>query len=241
MASLIESIAQLPLSQGFSPYYQGLKCRKNVLIFSAFKMKHAYGTLQNSVLRRIKGKGSDWAFTPSDLADLGDPRSVGKVLTRLIQAGTVRRVRRGVYEIPREHPLIGTVGAGADAVVAAIARRDGLKLLTSGAHAANLLGLSTQVAAKSTYGIQGRSRTSQGIGRAVEFKRRSPKAMMMAERASGWVAEALRNIGRAHITVERLQPLRARLSAKEKKQLIEDLRYAPAWMRPFFLELTRDE
>jgi len=205
-------------------------------------MKHTYGTLQGSVIRRIKGKGADWAFTPSDFADLGDPRSVGKVFTRLIQAGTIRRVRRGIYEVPRTHPLIGIVGAGQDAVVAAIARRDGLKLLTSGAHAANLLGLSTQVAAKSTFGVQGRSRTSQGIGRAtVEFKRRSPKAMMMAERASGWVAEALRNIGRAHVTVDRLQPLRARLSGKEKTQLREDLRYAPAWMRPFFLELARDE
>ncbi len=210
--------------------------------FRHYKMKNAYGTLQNSILRRIKSKGAEWAFTPSDLADFGDPRSVGKALTRLVQDGTIRRVRRGVYEIPREHPLIGTVGAGADAVVAAIARRDGLKLLTSGAHAANLLGLSTQVAAKSTYGVQGRSRTSQGIGRAaVEFKRRSPKAMMMAERTSGWVAEALRSIGRAHIDMERLQPLRARLGAKEKKQLRDDLRYAPAWMRPFFLELARDE
>lgn len=205
-------------------------------------MKKTYGNLQGSVLRRIKGKGSDWAFTPSDLADLGDPRSVGKVLTRLIQVGTIRRVRRGVYEIPREHPLIGTVGADADAVVAAIARRDGLKLLTSGAHAANLLGLSTQVAAKRTYGVQGRSRSSQGIGRGgVEFKRRSPKVMMMAERASGWVSEALRNIGRTHITLERLQALRARLGAKEKQQLRDDLRYAPAWMRPFFLELARDD
>ncbi len=215
--------------------------KKRTHIFGIL-MKKNYGNLQGSVLRRIKGKGSDWAFTPSDLADLGDPRSVGKVLTRLIQVGTIRRVRRGVYEIPREHPLIGTIGADADAVVAAIARRDGLKLLTSGAHAANLLGLSTQVAAKSTYGVQGRSRGSQGIGRGgVEFKRRSPKVMMMAERASGWVSEALRNIGRTHITMERLQPLRARMGAKEKKQLRDDLRYAPAWMRPFFLELARDD
>lgn len=205
-------------------------------------MKKDYGSLHGSIQRRIRGKGSDWAFTPGDMADLGEPRSVGKVLTRLVRAGTIRRVRRGIYEVPHEHPLIGTVGAGADAVVAAIARRDGLKLLTSGAHAANLLGLSTQVAAKSVYGVQGRSRNSQGIGRvAVEFKRRSSRTMMMAGRASGWVAEALRNLGRTHITNELLRPLRARMGAKDKKQLREDLRYAPAWMRPFFQELSRND
>ncbi|PAW67998.1 MAG: hypothetical protein B9S34_03790 [Opitutia bacterium Tous-C1TDCM] len=205
-------------------------------------MKSAYGALRRSIERKLKGKAADWAFTPGDLADLGDPRSVGKELSRMVVAGKIRRVRRGIYEIPRPHPMIGTAGAGTEAVVAAIARRDGLKLLPSGAHAANLLGLSPQVSARETYGVQGRSRNSDEIGRdLVQFRRRSTKTMMMAGRASGWVAEALRSIGRVHLSPERLQTLRARLGAKEKKQLRADLRYAPAWMRPFFLELSRDD
>ena len=204
-------------------------------------MKTPYGDLQSRLLRRIKGKGPDWAFTPSDFADFGDPRSVGKTLTRLVRAGTIRRVRRGVYEVPHENAIIGTVGASTDAVVAALARRDGLKLLTPGAHAANRLGLSTQVAARYTYGVQGRSKSSQVIGRTtVAFKHRSPKAMMMAGRVSGTIAEALRNIGRPNITTDRLRPLRARLTAKDRKQLREDMRYAPAWMRPHFLFLASE-
>jgi hypothetical protein len=178
-------------------------------------MNSPYGSLHRSVLRRIRQKGLEAAFTPSDLADLGDPRSVGKELTRLVQAGTIRRVRRGVYEIPCQHPQIGTVGADTDAVVAAIARRDGLKFLPSGAHAANVLGLSPQVAARMTYGVHGPSRSAEEIGRStVAFKRRSPRAMMMAGRTSGWVSEALRNIGRIHITAQRLQPLRLQLGPK---------------------------
>lgn len=205
-------------------------------------MNTPYGDLQSRLLRRIKGKGPDWAFTPSDFADFGDPRSVGKTLTRLVRAGTIRRVSRGVYEVPHENAIIGTVGASTDAVVAALVRRDGLKLLTPGAHAANRLGLSTQVAARYTYGVQGRSKSSQAIGRTtVAFKHRSPKAMMMAGRVSGTIAEALRNIGRPNITTDRLRPLRARLTAKDRKQLREDMRYAPAWMRPFFQELARDD
>jgi len=205
-------------------------------------MNSPYGTLHRNVLRRIREKRLEGAFTPSDLADLGDPRSVGKLLTRLVQSGKIHRVRRGVYELRRPHPLLGTVGAISDAIVAAVARRDGLKLLPPGAHAANALGLSTQVAARYTYGVAGRSRSAQEIGvRSVAFRKRSPRTMMMAGRASGWVAEALRNIGRVHITHERLRPLRSRLAAKDKRELIEDLRYAPAWMRPFFQELARDD
>ncbi len=204
-------------------------------------MKTPYGQLSADILRRIRRKQYDRAFTPSDLADLGDPRAVGKALTRLVKAGTIKRVRRGIYEVPREHPLIGTVGAGSDAIVAAIARRDGLKLLPSGAHAANMLGLSAQVAARSTYGVQGRALSSEAIGRTnVSFKKRSSRTMMLAGRSSGWVAEALRNIGRIHLTPERLRPLRDRLDAKAKKQLKEDIRYVPAWMRPLFEDLSRD-
>jgi len=205
-------------------------------------MKTLYGDLQSSVLRRIKGKGPDWAFTPSDFADFGDPRSVGKTLTRLVRAGTIRRVRRGVYETPREHPLLGTIGAGAQAVTDAIARRDALKLLPSGANAANLLGLSTQVAARAAYGVAGRARVLSTGGKSeVILRRRSTKAMALAGRTSGWVAEALRSIGRQHITSARLAELKTRFSPADRRRLRADLRYVPAWMRPHFLFLAGDE
>lgn len=202
----------------------------------------AYGSLLDSVSRRIRAKGAGWAFTPSDFADLGDPRSVGMLLTRLTRQGTIRRVRRGLYDIPRLHPVLGIVGASTDAIAQAIARRDALKLLPSGAHAANALGLSTQVAARTAYGIVGRSRVQPGPDKSeITFRRRSPRAMALADRASGWVAEAMRSIGRTNLTPERLRPLHGLLGAKDRKQLLDDLRYVPAWMRPYFLELARDE
>jgi hypothetical protein len=138
--------------------------------------------------------------------------------------------------------LLGHVGAGSDAITDAIVRRDALKLLPSGAHAANALGLSTQVAAKTAYGIAGRSRIQSTGGRAeVIFRRRSPKAMALAGRASGWLAEALRNIGRQNITSDRLRGLKASLGPKQRRELLADIRYVPAWMRPFIQELARDE
>ncbi len=201
-----------------------------------------YGDLQDRVSRRIRGKGTDWAFTPSDFADFGDPRSVGVVLTRLVRAGTIRRVSRGVYETPHEHPLIGTIGAGAQAATEAIARRDALKLLPSGANAANLLGLSTQVAARAAYGVAGRTRVLRTGGKSeVILRRRSTKTMALAGRASGWVAEALRNIGRVNITPARLAELKTRFSPADRRQLRADLRYVPAWMRPHFLFLAGKE
>ncbi len=206
------------------------------------KAINTYGSLHDKLLRRIRANGASWSFTPSDFADAGDPRSVGMVLTRLMRKGVIRRVRRGVYEIPHQHPLIGTVGAGADAITDAIARRDALKFLPSGAHAANTLGLSTQVAARTAYGVAGRSRVQPTGGKtSIILRQRSTKSMALAGHASGWLAEALRSIGRVHITSDRLQGLRAKLTEKDRRQLQADIRYVPAWMRPYFLELARDE
>lgn len=163
-------------------------------------------------------------------------------LTRLCRKGVIRRVRRGFYEMPRQHQLLGTIGVGPDAITDAIARRDALTLLPSGAHAANLLGLSTQVAARTAYGVAGRSRVESTTGKAtVTFRRRSTKSMATAGRASGWLAEALRNIGRPNITSDRLQVLKSKLTDEDRRQLRADIRYVPAWMRPYFLELAANE
>ena len=107
-------------------------------------MKTPYGQLFTDHLRHIRCKRYDRAFTPSELGDIGDSRAVRKTPTRLMRAGTAKRVRRGIFEVRREHPLIGSVGSGSDTIIVAEARSDGLKLLPSDAHEVNLLGLSTQ-------------------------------------------------------------------------------------------------
>jgi len=202
----------------------------------------AYGKTSDLVLGRVRMAKRRWggAFTPSDFADIGDLRSVGMVLTRLVKAGMIRRVRRGVYEIPRPHPILGTIGAGPDAVLAAIARRDGLTLLPSGAESANSLGLSTQVPARSSYGVSGRSRVvSLGGSGSARLQRRSSKMVALARRASGRVAEALRSLGKKQINPDKIRQLQRALSAEAKRELLEDLRYVPAWMRPVFLEVAK--
>ena len=211
-------------------------------IFNMTTGRPNYGALSQSVWRRIRAKGRGWAFTPSDFADLGDPRSVGMVLSRLTKQGIIRRLQRGLYDVTHKHPIVGTVGAGSAAIVEAIARRDGLKLLPSGAASANSLGLSTQVPAATSYGVTGRSRVVSVGGKAtVRLKRRSPKSVALAERTSGWLAEALRNLGPGKVGINELQALRKQIPVKARKELIADLRYVPAWMRLIFREVAKDE
>lgn len=189
-------------------------------------------SLNERILRRLKRAKPDGVFTRSDFIDLGSTHAIGMAIQRLLKAGKLRRVARGLYDIPRTHPLIGELTASSDAIVAAIARREGIRLQTTEAAAANLLNLSEQVPARIAYNTDGRGRTLKVGQRTIEFRKRSSRKMAAAGRASGLVMEGLRALGRDHVTPARLAHLRKLLPARDRRRLLRDLRFAPAWMHP---------
>ena len=65
--------------------------------------------------------------------------------------------------------------------------------------------------------------------------------MATAGRLSGLLIQALRELGKEHITPERVAHLKRTLPADERRRLLKDLRLAPAWMHPIFRELAREE
>jgi hypothetical protein len=62
--------------------------------------------------------------------------------------------------------------------------------------------------------------------------------MAAAGRLSGLLIQALRMIGMKNITPERRKHLKKTLPAIKRRELIKDLRLAPAWMHPIFRELA---
>jgi len=116
-------------------------------------------SLSDSILHRLKRAEPDRVFTRSDFLDLGSTDAVGMAIQRLVKAGKMRHVGRGLYDIPRKNPLLGELSASSDAIAAAIARRDGIRLQPSEAASANLLNLSEQVPARIVYHTDRRQRT----------------------------------------------------------------------------------
>ena len=153
-------------------------------------------------------------------------------LQRMVGAGKLRRVARGLYDIPRTHPLLGELSASSDGIASAIARRDGIRLQPTEAAAANLLNLSEQVPARIVYHTDRRRRTVKVGQRTIEFRERSRRKMAAGGRAGGLVMAALRSVGRQHVTPEHLAHLQEVLKPSDRHRLLEDLRFAPAWMHP---------
>jgi len=195
-------------------------------------------SIQDKILSRIYGHKGGWVFSPRNFLDLGSRQSVGVALQRLVHDRTIRRVARGLYDYPKQHPILGTLAPSPDAVAKAIAGKENIRLQPSGAYAANVLGLSEQVPAKIVFLTDGPYKTVRIGNQQIQLKRTTPRNMTLAGRVSGSVVEALRYLGKRHVDEDVISKLRHRLGAEEKRQLLKDLPIAPTWMGHYFREIA---
>jgi hypothetical protein len=193
--------------------------------------------VKQRVMRQVR-KEPARVFTPSDFLDLGSPHAVGMALSRMVLSGALRRVARGLYDVPRSHPLLGELSPSTDALVQAVARRDGVVVQPLDVEATNLLGLSEQVVAKPVYETNGPSRKLKVGGLEIEFRHRSPRRVTAAAESSNLVFAALRGLGKANVTLNRVAHLQQMLPPKQRAQLLKDLPLAPVWMHPYLRHIA---
>lgn len=198
-------------------------------------------SVDSQILAAIKAKGDGAVFVPTDFLDLGSRETVDIVLHRLVQKGIIRRLARGVYDFPREHPVLGQLQPSLEKIAEALVSRDGMRIQPAGAYAANILGLSEQVPAKVVFLTDGPSRIVQIGDSTIQLRHTTPKNMALAGHFSGLLIQALREIGKENITVERLEHLKRIIPLNKRQELLKDIRLAPEWMRSIFKKLAEKD
>ena len=192
------------------------------------------------ILAAVLAKGRGAVFSPADFLELGSRTAVDVTLHRLMKLGKIRRLARGVYDLPRKHPTLGQLLPSPQHVAKALAGRDRTRLQPAGAFAANALGLTEQVPAKVVFLTDGPSRTVRIGATTIQLRRTTPKNMETAGRFSGMVIQAFRSLGKDHITPERIAHLKRTIPAAKRRELLNDIPFAPGWMQPIFRELAGD-
>lgn len=198
-------------------------------------------SVDTQLLRRIKSRRRGWVFTPADFSDLGSPTAVGKALMRHTRAGTIRQLGRGLYDFPVEHQRFGTIPPSDQAIAEALKGEDTFRLQLSGGHAANVLGLSTQVPMRTVFLTDSRSRKVRLGKREIALKNTSARHLATAGRISGMVIQALRWIGRRQFDAAMVATLRRNLTDEQKQQLLKDIRYAPAWIAAVMRQVAQPD
>jgi hypothetical protein len=197
-------------------------------------------SIEKRVVAAIHRRGRGAVFVPADFFELGSRGAVDITLHRLARKGIIRRLARGVYDLPNRHPTLGLLSPSAEAVAKALAGRDRIRIQPAGAYAANALGLSEQVPAKAVFLTDGPTRTVR-IGRTtIQLRRTTARNMAASGRLSGLLIQALRELGEEHVTLERREHLKRTIPLKKRRELLKDLSLAPAWMHPIFRELARE-
>ena len=188
-------------------------------------------TMRDQIVARIERLGEGKAFSAKDFLDIASRTSIDVTLADLALDGKIRRVRRGLYDMPKVNPTLGgTLSPDIDEAARAIARRQKWKIVPEGAWAANLLGLSTQVPAKIIYLTDGPNNKVPIGRRSIYFKHARPKALAGLEGKFALVVQALRHLGKESVGPREIETLRATLSPAEKRKLVKDTRFGVDWI-----------
>jgi hypothetical protein len=196
-------------------------------------------SIDDKIIRSIRASMSASAYTTKDFLKFGQAAAVGQALGRLTRAGRLRRVRQGVYDLPRNHPLIGQTSPNPQGVVATLMKDSGARWQFAGAYAANLLGLSEQVPTRIVVLTDGTSRQFSLGKLTVQLRHAAPRNLLGAGKPAGLVIQALRHLKKTGLSDRAVAHLKNTLDQPTKQHLEKLKPDAPAWMRPIIDLITQ--
>jgi hypothetical protein len=201
--------------------------------------------LKNQISSLISAADPGYVWVPADFAALGSRDVIDKSLQRMVQAGELRRIDRGLYDRPSVNSLTKRPTVpDYRAVVDALARRDQLRMLVDGMTAANDLGLTDAVPARVTIHTDARRRSISLDNLIIEFRQTAPSRLYWAGRPAMRVVQALHWL-KDTLSTDRQRVL-ARLTqvladpthgALIREDLLRGFGTLPAWMQDLVREL----
>jgi len=177
-------------------------------------------------------------MTARQFSRYGNTLAVGQALSRLAKSGKIRRIRQGLYDLPRPHPVIGQTAPDPMSAVRALMADSSAQWQVSGAYAANLLGLSEQVPGRIVVLTNGSPRQVKLDKLTLVFRRAAPRYLLGAGRPAGLVIQAIRHLRQSGAEPSKIEALRVRLDANTKLELAALKPKLPAWMQPIVQSLT---
>lgn len=208
-------------------------------------MPHMVGhTVAEAVRRYVRKLQPGTVFTPAELVRerVGPDRAVRETLRRLVADGTVRRLSKGYYDVPRLNARIGVLTPTPEAIIAAHARKTGATIERPELDAANRLGLTTQVVARPIYRTNLFPRELKIGGQTIRLQTAGPRSLARDTNPAELVIDALQAIGRAHITKREVAKVREFVQKHGlEKKLRQRARRAPSWMLPVIDEILSED
>ncbi|RON16796.1 DUF6088 family protein [Pseudomonas frederiksbergensis] len=186
-------------------------------------------SVAKSIAKRIQHMPLGRPFLGRLVAQSGSRASANKALSRLVQAGALERVVRGIYMRPKASKYFGKVHASPLAVMRLMTKANGETVQIHGAEAVRLMGLSTQMQVLPIFYTTGTTRKIR-VGSAIfRLQHASKDRFQHVNTKVGVALTALHYIGKKALSSEVASHIQKTLSKDEFKTL--QACQMPNWMR----------
>ena len=201
-------------------------------------------SLEKQVIGLIKKKGRGNFVFASDFTNLGEQKTINKVLERLANDDTIIRISRGVYYYPKVDKVfgLGVLYPTLEDIAEGIAKRDKARIVPTGIYALNRLGFSTQIPMNVVYLTDGSERKLNLCnGTSIQFKYTAPKNLAFKSHLAMLLTFAFKTIGKENITQDMLTHTKELLAKDEKSSIEQDYNLMPAWVSSIIKSLYVEE
>ena len=186
---------------------------------------------QIEIEKRIDSFEPRYAFSAIDFSDIAGTDPINKALSRLGEAGKIRRVIKGIYEKPSYSKFLGEyLPTNVEMVVDALARKYNWTVAPSGEIALNKLHLSTQVPVNYSYISDGPYRKYEIGNYLVEFKHCANKEISGKSIITIMVIQAIKSMGKDRIQRKDIKVLSDLLPEEEKRKILREAKTTTPWI-----------
>jgi len=186
---------------------------------------------EKQIIARIRAHGRGFVFNTKLFSSLtNNSTSIRTALSRLVQKNSIRRLAHGLYDLPEVHPKLGLMMPSVDKVIEAFKASEAIEVQPTGAYAANLLGLTTQIPMRIELFTNGPKRTITIGKQEIILKPTTPKNMVGAGTKAGLILHALKQIGKENITDEMIEHIKNQIEEKDIKHIKKQIKFAPIWV-----------
>ena len=197
--------------------------------------------LTTQIRRRIVRKPKGDPFASKEFLPFGSRAAVDQTLSRMVKAGEIVRVARGIFVKPQQSRYVGAVPPAPEKVAEVILKASGEKIAPHGAEAARRLGLSTQTPMRPVFYTSGPSRRFRLGNLNVAVKHVSARKLAFAGKPEGLALSALWYLGKENVTAEVIGHIRGQLTARAFKKLKTAREIMPTWMSAAFANFEKME
>jgi hypothetical protein len=187
-------------------------------------------TTTETIRLRIQELPAGDPFIPAAFLDCGTRAAVDQTLSRLVKAGLIDRVTRGVFVRPEVNRFVGKVMPDPWKLAETFARTNGDTVQVHGAEAARRLELTTQLPTQSVFVTSGPSKRIRVGKTEIRLQHVCQRKLVLAGRPAGLALSAMWYLGKKEVTPELVEKIRRKLGQSEFEILKAATRSMPAWM-----------